>query len=347
MATKTVTTLPRQLKSALQWQRPWPANLQESDRSFFAPNQQVRLEGSELLQLQDVNVLADGVVFRHLYAYPETFIYSDFQLHNWRGLAYIYLKFAQHQLPADFRYVIAHHAWAVNYYHWMVDVLPRLEAIKELLPDLTLLLPANYNKEYHRATLQALGVRRVQWLQPHTRYRVPELLVPTRMARVTDSRPDAMLALRQTLLNYFQPDPAQGLGERIYISRARAPRRKVVNEDAVCEYLRQQGFAIVYFEDYSFQQQVSIAAQARYLISIHGAGLTNMLFMPANSRVMELQMRDDGTCYFYYALATGLGLDYFYQFCEPTNPGEIVNTADLIVDLPLLARNVECMLASA
>jgi hypothetical protein len=45
-------------------------------------------------------------------------------------------------------------------------------------------------------------------------------------------------------------------------------------------------FQTIYAEDLSFEQQVKICSRARHLVSNHGAGLTNMLFMPQGASVL-------------------------------------------------------------
>jgi capsular polysaccharide biosynthesis protein len=105
-------------------------------------------------------------------------------------------------------------------------------------------------------------------------------------------------------------------------------------------------FRVVRTEDHSFAEQVRIASRARYLISNHGAGLTNMLFMNHGANVLELRHTTDRINNCYFTLASALNLKYFYQSCEPQKPGEDAHTADLKVDARALRANLELMLAS-
>ncbi|TDN35809.1 glycosyltransferase family 61 protein [Hymenobacter sp. UV11] len=339
----------RQLYAGQQIERPWPKNLLEEDRSFFAKNQKYELPPSWLLQLREVSLYWDGVAFHGLQLYPETLILPDRPTHNWRGLLHMHLRLRRQKLSATSQYLLIHDAWSEPYYHWMVDALPRLLAIRsklpELLAELVLILPAHYQSDYHYQTLQALGVHNVQRIQPKTRYVVPRLLAPGRLSRVASYNPQVMRDLRQLLWEKFPLLPQADLGDRIYISRERATRRKVLNESEVTAYLREQGFAIVQLECYGFTEQASIMARARCLVSIHGAGLTNMLFMVPGSKVLELQMKDDGTNHYYYTLAADLGIGYYYQFCQPNDHTLTVQDADLLVDVAKMAQVVQQMLA--
>lgn len=324
--------------------RPWPINLQEQDRTFFAINREFKLPPSWLLRLGEVSMYWDGLTFHGLRVYRETLVLPDRPEHNWRGALSMYLRLPSQRLAAGRRYLLVHDAWASAYYHWMVDTLPRLWAIRDQLSSLVLVLPEKCRMPYHQEILAALGVKEIEWLREYIRYVVPDLLVPTRLARVASYNPQVMRELRQFLLAAFPLLPHANLGERIYISRAKAPRRKVLNEEAVVACLHYYKFVVVQLEDYSFAEQASIMARAQVLVSIHGAGLTNMLFMPVGSKVLELQMQDDGTNHYYYTLAADLAIDYYYQFCEPSDPAKGVQDADLTVDTQVLTSIVEQMI---
>ena len=86
-------------------------------------------------------------------------------------------------------------------------------------------------------------------------------------------------------------------------------------------------------------------ASTRYLVSVHGAGLTNMLFMQPGSEVLELEMQDDGASHYYYTLLADLDINYYYQFCTPNDPALSVQDADLFVDLAEFKRSVTQLLA--
>lgn len=326
--------------------RLWPANIREKDRAFFAKNREYQLPPSWLLHLHEVSLYWDGVAFHGLQLYPETLVLPNRPTHNWRGLLHLHLRLRRHRLAVDKKYVLIHDAWSESYYHWMVDALPRLLAIRDQLAGKVLLLPETYQQNYHYQTLAALGVAAVERLKPKTRYVVPNLLVPPRLARIASYNPQVIRDLRVALLEKFPVVLHANLGDRIYISRARATRRKVLNEPEVTAFLAQQGFAIVQLEEYDFAEQVSIMAGARCLVSIHGAGLTNMLFMAPGSQVLELQMQDDGTNHYYYTLANDLDIRYYYQFCTPNDAALGVQDADLTVDVAELVLTIAQMVGN-
>jgi len=92
---------------------------------------------------------------------------------------------------------------------------------------------------------------------------------------------------------------------------------------------------------------VEISSQARYLVSNHGAGMTNMLFMPEGSNVLELRHREDCINNCYFTLSSALNLNYFYQTCPSGGDAQDPHAADLLVDANALRANLTLMLASS
>jgi len=80
------------------------------------------------------------------------------------------------------------------------------------------------------------------------------------------------------------------------------------------------------------------------LIGIHGAGLTNILFMPKGASVLELRRKDDSHNNCYFSLASALELNYFYQLCEVDNENIVTQVNDFLVDKIILEKNIKAIL---
>jgi capsular polysaccharide biosynthesis protein len=170
--------------------------------------------------------------------------------------------------------------------------------------------------------------------------------MPSPTAPTGNYNEDLIRGLRSLYHDLYQDTQYSSTDGKVYISRGKAQRRKITNEEEVIAVMKEFGFETIYFEDHSFEQQAKIAMNARYIVSNHGAGLTNMLFMGSGSSVLELRKRGDAHNNCYFALASALELKYFYQICDPENPGEDAHRANLIVDGKLLRRNIEKMLSN-
>ena len=100
-------------------------------------------------------------------------------------------------------------------------------------------------------------------------------------------------------------------GERvpIYISRRRAQRRPLVNEEAVERIAVEEGYSVVYPEELTLEEQVELARRASVIAGPHGAGLSLSLFAQDGLRMVEL-MPDFYIVDFFYRLANRCGYEY-------------------------------------
>jgi capsular polysaccharide biosynthesis protein len=290
-------------------------------------------------RLKNYWLLADGAVFRHLRIVPESLVLTShgrIWLHNWKGLLQIWLRFQKKTLPAGKPYVRVHTSYR-GYYHWLLESVPKLLEAQRTMPEFTLLLPASYTEAFYADTLRLLQLTAVERLQPQTMYRVPELALPLLPEAQGDYSAPTMRDVKAVFL------AAAGLGQeapasptRLYISRRKAPRRKVLNEAEVELLLGRYGFQCVCFEDFAFEDQLRLCASANVLVSMHGAGLSNMIFMPEQATVVEFRKFDDGLNYFFTGLGETLGYQYHLLYCPAADEQQSVQDADLYVDIAAL-----------
>ena len=165
-----------------------------------------------------------------------------------------------------------------NYYHWLVEVMPRAMRLGQEFPAETLLT--------HKAVLpfhDGLGLVR----EPS---RTRELRLPTyfETAITTTITTNFLPAYRVSRHSLPAADillfPLQvaalapGHNRRVFISRRDAQTRVLNDERVLIKALEERGFECPVMSDLTFQEQVELCANAEIIVSTHGAGLTNMLF---------------------------------------------------------------------
>ena len=235
--------------------------------------------------------------------------------------------------------------WSKYYFHWMTDALPRLFTIRDKIKNETLLLPCAYRGlEYVGSSLKPFFIRDVQYI--HETFRCKNLTIPTHAAISGNYNENVIRGLRSLYTDYYQNVRSDSFYDKVYISRGKAQKRKIANEAECVVIMDEYGFKTIYFEDHSLEQQVAIALDAQYMISNHGGGLTNMLFMKSGSNVLELRQSGDTHNNCYFSLSSALYLRYFYQLCHSENSAEDAHTANLIVDCQRLRKNIEQMLVN-
>lgn len=176
----------------------------------------------------------------------------------------------------------------VNYYHFLMDLLPRWAAYQEACPgpppDYLL---ADTRAGYAQQLLQMLGLDDIPTLSPtkHSAFRADRLMVPSIGNQDTLAPPWNTEWLRRTL----PPTGRRGLPSRLYVTRgSRRNSRRVVNEGAVLSVLRPLGFTVIDPGELPVQEQIDAFAAAEVVVAPHGAALTNLNFAPVGVRVLEL-----------------------------------------------------------
>ena len=326
--------------------RKLPVNFHQDHLGLFEGELQRVIPATRLLRFHDVWASPEGLLFKGTSILPESFAFPN-HLDEWgfrsvvKFLGQNYLIRRRRKIEAEALWITDY--WSTAHFHWLTDVLTRLFVVRDRLRHLLLILPGRFEaRDVVKSTLKAFGVTNIEFIGPDEVFECRSLLMPSHTAPSGHFNEQAIRAVRDVLLSAY--GEASGEEKRLYISRRGAGRRRIVNEDEVVSILRKFGFEIIRAEDLSFEQQVRICSRARYLVSNHGAGLTNMLFIKDGGSVLELRHQTDCINNCFFTLASALDLNYFYQTCVAQDPSADPHDAHLLVDLDQLERNLNLLL---
>ena len=70
--------------------------------------------------------------------------------------------------------------------------------------------------------------------------------------------------------------------------------RKIINEEEIKKFLKNEGFSIICLSDYSFEDQVSLFSNAEKIVGLHGAGFANLTFCNPETFALELKPTSAG-----------------------------------------------------
>ncbi|MFC0513598.1 DUF563 domain-containing protein [Mucilaginibacter angelicae] len=332
-----------------------PLNVAESEMPLFEPFLSYELAPQHVKVFKNVFVTytgfclnGKGLIKESHHDHPHQ--YSEYQ----NEAALFYYDVEDHpenliELNNADTYLLIHHPW-YNYYHWLLECIFRAWMVRDKKDGMILLLPDYYAKsDFIMGSLKPFGFKNIFYIPSGKSLMVKNLCIPQIKARVDSYDQEMLAAVRHFYLNYIDLNGGINteLGERIYISRKKAQRKKVQNEAELEEILQRYNFTVINNEDYTFLQQVAIYAHAKYLVSIHGSGLTNMLFMQDNARILEFHKRKtndkDWHSKAFWYLAAALGFDYYQQVCDPTDIDDDYFNANFIVDVKLFEDNLKLM----
>ena len=336
--------------------RPFPINVLEQDRAFYSRWTEAVLSEPETITLENVTANADGILTRGTKILPESFPdYWESPEWKWEWNLHTRplnrLKHLAKTNLASKKVVFSEPAlwitdtWTNNYYHWFEGALTRLAAAPQLLESHVLILPIKYKRlEYVQASLKCFTPRRLKYIEPGFKYVFKALTIPLRPVPLNEYNPTLLRSVRDTVLACCASQRTAPT-ERLYISRKKASVRKVLNEDAIISILERRGFRILVSESLPYNKQVDIFSRAECLVSSHGAGLTNMLYMPEGGSVLEL-MHEGIDVRAFFCMAGTLNHRYFYQRCHRDNSNSFPGDCNLIVDESVFERNLDALLST-
>ena len=231
--------------------------------------------------------------------------------------------------------------WSIGgYFHWIADVMTRIIAVMEIDKNAMIVLSETASKiPFIVESLKKLNVN-VVFLDTNFTWKIEKLFFVCPTASTGNYNEEIINLVRKNIKSCLDIESNKSK-RRIYISRKKAPRRFIVNEMEVEEILSKYNFECLCFEDFTWEEQISISKNTEILVSLHGAGLTNMIAMPSNSNIIEFRKQDDRQNNCYFSLASALKINYYYQLCETENKLISTQDANFIVDVKELESILE------
>ena len=231
-----------------------------------------------------------------------------------------------------------------TYFHWLFDVLPRLELLRLAGHDLDAVDRFAVNSTRHgfqREMLERLGVGKHRVLSSDAVKHVEceRMLLPS-FPGTSDYMPRWVC---EWLVASFLDSPAAGVPatpELLYVSRQHGRKRRIHDAARVEAMLERRGFVALYPERHSVAEQARIFNGARVVLGLHGSGFQNLVFCRPGSALVEVhEPHPTRTTNAYWVLSRQTGVRYYGL--EARRASESSAEQDLVVDADALERIVE------
>lgn len=213
------------------------------------------------------------------------------------------------------------------YFHWLTDLLPRVELLRQTgisFKSIDKFIVNSYNYPFQRETLTALGIPSYKILEscqyPHIK--AERLFVPS-LPGLSGNPPHWVCEfLRREFLfkSASENQKFKGL-DRIYISRSDAQYRQVINEAEVTAFLAQWGFKSIALEPLTIAEKAALFSSVNVVIAPHGSGITNAVFCQPETKIIEI-FSPNYVNVGYWAMLNQINLDYYYLMGEGQKPPE-------------------------
>ncbi len=196
-----------------------------------------------------------------------------------------------------------------NYWHWIFDSLPKiaiLEKLNQKKPDFYLL--PSLKKKYQLETLLSLNIPQKKLLdgEKYKHVKCDQLLAVDHPYVFNNNPSSSIINIPLWIINWLRKkykkskSDSKKYSKKIYINRESdsvVSNRKIINNDEVKIFLKEEGFEILTLSNYSFKDQVNIFKNAEFIVGLHGAGFANLIFSRPKTKVIELCTRHSGNIF--------------------------------------------------
>ena len=231
--------------------------------------------------------------------------------------------------------------WSTGYHHFITETLLKLIIFKKELQNVTLLTPAN-SPNFVNDAFKLLDIKSVAVHEGLTLYKELNIIENPNSGLFNPSH----LKILQNEFKQFQNLSAK---KNIFLTRRKSRSRKILNEQEIYNFLDENSFSVIETDDMSFLEQVKLFSNAKILISSHGAGLTNMVFMPQNSIIIELMPEyskydkfEINKCF--ENMSNALSFKYIKIDCKRFDYKTQFDTCDILIDSQELKNKINSIM---
>lgn len=229
-------------------------------------------------------------------------------------------------------YIVAYNLWSSNIFHFVTEQLPSIlfmngELAKISKPNIPLLcIPTSFLQPL----LAFFDIKNpIQPISaPYRHLPQVDIIYEQSYIECGAPSPHKIDALRSIVM--AKPDRPTETNVGILIRRKEV-RRSIVNHDALLKLLKKKRPDLEWFvfDSQPFMEAVALFSRTQIVVAPHGAGLTNMLFSPPNTRVIEIMpTQNPNLCY--YHLAALLKFEHCIVPCESFPNLSLVAPLELI-----------------
>jgi capsular polysaccharide biosynthesis protein len=233
-----------------------------------------------------------------------------------------------------------------NWYHWLLQVLPRIKILKEsgIYFDKIYInnLQYRWQKESLFKVLKFLGIAEDKLLLINGDGVVQaELLIVPSVPFIPAKGTPLPHWQKDFLSQVFLPQSVKNSviekkEEKFYISRSKAKIRRIINENEITNYLENKGFKTIFLEDLSPEDQALLFNNAKIIIGPHGSGFANLIFAKPKTKIIEIDHGTKEIRSFYKKFSQMLGC-YYYPFYADFVTEEHLED-DIIVNIDLFKK---------
>ena len=289
------------------------------DKFLFHKDLSVKTGDSFSYFIKDILVLNDGKIFTYNYNLISEYLafnsLSKFIFIKKIVLLFNYIlqiffnKIFFENIVISKNFFIVHNRNSKGYFHWITDTLPKIIYGNKVYKNFTVALPHELKINFIISSLKRYKIK-FFFFRKNKNYFFKKVIYIGNLYPSGSPRSDIIKNLNKSLISRYRPF------KKIYISRNKSDRRKLINEKDLIKVLKLYNFEILHSEKLSFNQQVKIFSTAKFVLGLHGAGLSNIIWMKKKTMLLELKPEKDLYLNCYFNLSNLLNINYRYIICK-------------------------------
>lgn len=185
-----------------------------------------------------------------------------------------------------------------NYFHWFFDVLPRFFLYKKIykFTKKDFFLVPSFKKNFQRESLKFLGVKNIIQADKLNHIKA-KIIIATFYDTFLKHNENPPYWLIQDLKKNFNRIKKSNK-VFIYIDRINLnDSRTIVNDQALKKFLLSKRFEIIDTAQLTFKEEIKKFSNAKIIIGLYGAGLTNVIFCKSKANIIEISNKLSGNLY--------------------------------------------------
>ena len=224
--------------------------------------------------------------------------------------------------------LLAGGAAKTNYYHWLFEILPKLEILNKIekIENIDYFLLPSTKMDHQLETFNLLNIPHKKLLDSNSykHIKCDELYVVDHPFRITnntvyDTQHIPFWIFQWLRKNFLKFKSSKSFGDKIFIDRSKSisTHRDIKNKDEVYKIFQDNDFNFIRPENYGFKDQMSMFFSAKKIAGLHGAAFANICFCNPKAEIIEFKTAGTGMNTGNIALKNNL--DYKGIVCEAIN----------------------------
>lgn len=209
-----------------------------------------------------------------------------------------------------------------NYWHWLFDVLPRLEILNKVksFKEIDYFLFPDLKQKFQDETLSIINIPREKRLSgKQYRHLEADRIITVDHPYILKNNPSIEIQnIPDWIINWLKitflknsEKKINNYPKKFYIDRSDAisnlsHTRKITNENDVKDILKKNGFSIVKLTSLTFNEQIALFNNSAHIVGLHGAGFANLIFCNPKTNVLEIKPSTAGFMYKNLAIKNNL-----------------------------------------